>query len=322
VGPEAFADALILTGPTGSGKTRLSLELARRLGAEIVSMDSMALYRGLDVLSAKPTAEERARVRHHLVDVLDPWQPASVAWWLEQAARACADIRGRGRQVLFVGGTPLYLKALLHGLFDGPGADPAVRRRLEDEAAAQGGAALHARLATVDPEAAARLHPNDVRRLVRALEVWETTGRPISDWQQQWACPAAGGPDRCLWLDRPRAELYARIDARVDAMVAEGLVEEVSRLRQLPRPLGREAAQAVGVHEIGYFLDGKMSLDDAVRQIQQRSRRFAKRQLTWFRALACRPVSEQLTFVLWQSRMGTGEHESQRDTSAGPAAVL
>src|SRR5262245_62151826 len=155
-------------------------------------MDSMALYRGLDVAAAKPGPEERRRVPHHLLDVLDPWESASVAWWLERAARCCEDIRGRGRRVLFVGGTPIYLKALLYGLFDGPGADREVRGRLEQEAETLGGPALHGRLARVDPAAAGRLHPNDVRRVVRALEVWETTGRPISDWQRQWGVTDGG----------------------------------------------------------------------------------------------------------------------------------
>src|SRR4051812_42958271 len=246
-------------------------------------MDSMALYRGLDIAAAKPGPAVRSRVRHHLLDVLDPWESASVAWWLEQAARCCADIRSRGHRVLFVGGTPLYLKALLRGLFDGPGADPAVRARLEQEAAL-GRASLHARLAAVDSVAAARLHPNDVRRIVRALEVWETTGRPISDWQQQWHTASPNG-GRCLWLDRPREELYARIDARVHAMIAQGLVDEIAALRRLPVPVGREARQAAGYLEISAHLDGAISLEEAIQAIQLRSRRLAKRQLTWFRSL-------------------------------------
>src|SRR5262245_54119213 len=165
VSPDVFHDVLILTGPTGSGKTQLSIALAERLGAEIVSMDSMALYRGLDIAAAKPGEAERRRIPHHLLDVLEPWESASVAWWLEQAARCCDDIRSRGRRVLFVGGTPLYLKALLYGLFDGPGADVALRERLELEEETLGPGALHARLATVDPATAERLHPNDVRRI-------------------------------------------------------------------------------------------------------------------------------------------------------------
>src|SRR5262245_37101248 len=211
---DPFAGALVLTGPTASGKSALALALAERLGAEIVGMDSMTLYRGLDIGTAKPTSEERRRVPHHLIDVLDPWESASVAWWLEQATACCRDILARGKRPLLVGGTGLYLKAVLFGLFDGPPADAEVRRRLTAEAESAGPEALHARLAVVDPASAARLHPNDVRRVVRALEVWELTGRPISAWQRQWA---GHGPRAHpgLWLHPPRRELYARLRARV-----------------------------------------------------------------------------------------------------------
>jgi tRNA dimethylallyltransferase len=297
VSPDTFRHALVLTGPTGSGKTELSLRRAEQLGAEIVSMDSMALYRGMDVLTAKPTPAERARVPHHLIDVLDPWESASVSWWVAEAARVTQDIEARGRRVLFVGGTPLYLKALLCGLFEGPGADPGLRRWLEAEAEEQGPVALHARLTAVDPAAAARLHPNDVRRVVRALEVWQATGRPISAWQTQWqARDGSPVPGRCLCLDRPRAELYARIDARVLVLFARGLVEEVQALRRLPRPVSREAAQAVGYCEACDLLDGRIGRDEAVRRVQARSRQYAKRQLTWFRRLpGLRFVSAELT---------------------------
>ncbi len=223
------------------------------------------------------------------------------------ARRACCqDITQRGKRPLFVGGTPLYLKALLYGLFDGPPADPAIRRRLSDEAAAEGGAALHARLAIVDPISAARLHPNDVRRVNRALEVWELTGRPISDWQTQWKKVEGGRwsvegtihPPSCLWLDLPRTELYARIDARVERMIAEGLEEEVRALRRLERPLSREAMQALGYKEMFDYLDGRASLEDTVRRIQTRSRNFAKRQITWFRHLPpCRPIEPHALIV-------------------------
>ncbi|SRR5579883_480117 len=296
-----YPQALVLTGPTGSGKSRLALDLAERLDAEIVSMDSMALYRHMDIGTAKPTAEDRRRVPHHLIDVLEPWESASVAWWLERAAECCCDITRRGRRPLFVGGTPLYLKALLHGLFEGPPADETIRRRLTDEAAASGPSALHARLAAVDLVSAARLHPNDLRRVVRALEIWELTGRPISDWQRQWNDETnKPNEDRCLYLDLPRRELYARIDARVEQMIAAGFVEEVQALRRLERPLSREAAQALGYKEMFAFLDGQADLAETIHQIQMRSRNFAKRQMTWFRHLApCRPIRPELTFAVW-----------------------
>jgi tRNA dimethylallyltransferase len=296
-----FENAFILTGPTGAGKSRLALPLAERLGAEIVSMDSMALYRGMDVGTAKPGPDERRRVPHHLLDALDPWESANVAWWLRRAADCCRDIEGRGRGVLFVGGTPLYLKALLHGLFDGPPADEVLRRRLTEEAESLGSPALHARLAAVDPVSAVRLHPNDVRRMVRALEVWQLTGRPLSEWQTQWAGPApAAGGRPVLYLNPPREELYARIDARVRRMIADGLVEEVRALRRLPRPLSREAGQAVGYQEMFDHLDGKVDLEETIVRIQTRSRNLAKRQMTWFRSLPeCVPVVDHLTFMAW-----------------------
>jgi tRNA dimethylallyltransferase len=299
---DPFRDALILSGPTGSGKSRLALTLAERLGAEIVSMDSMTLYRRMDIGTAKPTAAERERVRHHLIDVLEPWESATVAWWLDQAACCCRDITARGRRILFVGGTALYLKALLQGLFEGPPADESIRRRLTEKAERLGRGELHRQLAAVDPAAAARLHPNDLRRVVRALEVWELSGKPISAWQTQWTKPpaTASGLPRCLWLDLPREVLYARIDTRVRQMIAEGLVEEVRALRSLERPLSREAAQALGYKELFAHLDGQATLEEAIAQIQTRSRQFAKRQLTWLRHLPeCRPVSEELTFRLW-----------------------
>lgn len=324
---DPFINARILTGPTASGKTRLGIELARRLDAEIISMDSMALYRGMDIGTAKPTADERREVPHHLLDILDPWDlpgtSASVAWWLDEARRCCGEIESRGKRVLFVGGTPLYLKALLHGLFDGPPADEELRARLAAEAETTGVQALHDQLAAVDPASAARLHPNDVRRVIRALEVWHLTGKPISAWQQQWkvasgACKRPGSspttgrlhaplasPPRCLWLDLPRDLLYARIDERVRQMCAAGLVEEVRRLRELGRPLSREARQALGYKEMFDYLDGKVSLDETITLIQTRSRQFAKRQLTWFRQMPeCQPVSRELTFALWGLTMG------------------
>lgn len=305
--PAPFDDALVLTGPTGSGKTQLGIELAQRLGAEIVSMDSMALYRGMDVGTAKPTPEQRQQVPHHLVDVLDPWESGNVAWWLEQATECCRDIAARGKRVLFVGGTPLYLKALLCGLFDGPPADAALRQRLADEAAHAGSAILHARLVTVDPSSAQRIHANDLRRIIRALEVCALTGRPLSAWQTQWTAGGLAPPadaQNILWLDLPRAELCARIDRRVEMMFAEGLIDEARRLRMLERPWSREAAQALGYKEAFDFLDGKLDLADTIARVQLRSRQFAKRQLAWFRHLpGCRPATKELTWNAWCGTM-------------------
>jgi len=303
-----FENAFALTGPTGSGKSQLALTLAERLGAEIVSMDSMALYRGMDVGTAKPTLDDRRRVPHHLLDVLDPWESASVAWWLRRAAECCREITGRGRRVLFVGGTPLYLKALLRGLFDGPPADEDLRRRLTEEAERLGAPTLHARLATVDAVSAGRLHPNDVRRVIRALEVWELTGRPLSAWQTQWGERKDGAAGRpVLYLNPPREDLYARIDARVRRMIADGLVEESQVLRQLPQPLSREASQAIGYKELFDHLAGRAGLEETIVRIQTRTRNLAKRQLTWFRSLPeCASVVDHLTFAAWGITIDAG----------------
>lgn len=286
-----FKRCWILTGPTGSGKTEIALAWAERIGAEIVSMDSMALFRRMDIGTAKPTAEERGRVRHHLVDVLDPWQSASVAWWLDQARLNVADIEGRGKRALFVGGTPLYLKALISGLFEGPPANAELRDRL---------ATLpnpHARLAEVDPTAAARLHPNDTRRVIRALEVFELTGRPISDWQEQWRGETPT-PENIVWIDRPREKLYDRINRRVEAMFTAGLIEEVRSLLQMKQPLSPEARQALGYKEVIGHLHGEKPLAETIAEVQIRTRNFAKRQMTWFRHLpGCRPIRPEMAIT-------------------------
>jgi tRNA dimethylallyltransferase len=254
----------------------------------------------MDIGTAKPTAAERERVPHHLIDVLDPWESLTVAWWLARAEEACADIVARGKRPIFVGGTPFYLKALLHGLFPGPPADEELRRMLEAEAARDGNAALHARLAVVDPKTAVRLHPNDVRRVVRALEVHTLTGRPISDWQNTWDSPAfaqsreAAPPPASIpavVLELARDTLYDRINRRVTTMLAAGWLDEVRLLRELSHPLSREARQALGYRELLDYLDRGGNWDDTVELIRTRTRQFAKRQLTWFRHLSsCVPV--------------------------------
>jgi tRNA dimethylallyltransferase len=286
-----FERAFVLTGPTASGKTALALPWAQKLDAEIVSMDSMALYRGMDIGTAKPSPDERRLIPHHLIDVLDPWESANVAWWLNQATICVRAIESRGKTALLVGGTPLYLKALLHGMFTGPPADSAIRARLLAELSSFGAPALHRRLAQVDRISAARVHPNDARRITRALEVWEQTGTPISQMQGQWDT-ASRTPRRIVCLDLPRAELHERINRRVQEMIENGLAAEARQLLSLPYPLGKVASQALGYAEMLAHARGEMPLDDAVARVQTRSRQFAKRQMTWFRGLTpCQMVA-------------------------------
>ncbi len=280
-----FHRALYLTGPTASGKSAVGVELARSIGAEVIALDSMTLYRGMDIGTAKPTPAERRDVPHHLIDVLDPWESASVAEYRTWAAGAIERIEDRGKPVVFVGGTALYLKALLRGLFTGPGADPEVRLRLEAEADRIGETALHAQLATVDPLSAARLHPNDRRRVIRALEVAEITGRPLSTFQTEHDQPAPAGVV-VYALERPRPELHARIDQRVVQMLDHGLIDEVRALTEAPRPIGPVAARGVGYSEVIAYLAGHLSREEMIARIQARTRQFAKRQGTWFRGLA------------------------------------
>jgi len=281
---EPLHRAIYLTGPTASGKTAVGVVLARWLDAEIVAVDSMTLYRGMDIGTAKPTTVERGGIAHHLIDVLDPWQSASVAEYRRWALAAVEEIGRRGKQALFVGGTALYLKALLRGLFQGPGADPAIRRRLQQEAENRGTESLHQRLGTLDPPTAARLHPNDRRRIIRALEVIELTGQALSRLQVEHERPAPAGT-LVFALDRPRTDLHERINRRVRAMFNEGLVEEVRALWSSPRPLSSVAAQGVGYREVIDMLEGKTSLTETMELVRTRTRQFAKRQSTWFRGL-------------------------------------
>jgi len=280
-----------LTGPTASGKSAVGHLLAQRLGGEIIAMDSMSLYRGMDIGTAKPDEAARREVPYHLVDVLEPSEEYSLAQYVSAAWAAANDILGRGRTPIFVGGTPLYLKALLRGIFQGPPADWELRERLRREAAEQGPAYLHERLLAVDPAAAQKLKRGDARRLIRALEVCEKTGTPISELQRQFDQPVPREECRVFVLDWPREALYRRIDERVEAMFAAGLVNEVRRL--LARgPLSRTAAQAVGYREVIEHLEGREDQHATIELVKRHSRQLAKRQLTWFRSLSeCRWIS-------------------------------
>lgn len=305
---ELLLKCWFLAGPTASGKTAAALELAERINAEIVALDSMTLYRGMDIGTAKPTADEQSRVQHHLIDVADPREEFSVADYIFAARNACLEISHRGRIPLFTGGAGLYLRAILRGVFEGPSADWSLRRRLEETARIDGSRVLHDRLTRIDADTARRLHPNDERRIIRALEVFELTGQPLSVFQRHGPKPIDQRPRHVYWLSPPRDWLYGRIDARVDQMFADGLLREACNLVEHRGPLSHTARQALGYKEIIDWLEaetdfGNPSPDDSpqsirseseknlVELIKTRTRQFAKRQLTWFRNLEeCRAL--------------------------------
>jgi tRNA dimethylallyltransferase len=272
---------VVVAGPTASGKTALAVALARRLGGEIVNADSQQVYRGLDVGTAKPSAAERAAAPHHLVDVVDPGEGMDAARFVALADAAIADIAGRRRRVVVAGGTGLYLRALLHGVADAPGRDPALRARLEAEAEVVGRPALHARLAAIDPAYAARIRPNDLVRVVRGLEIAAGGKRP-----SELLAAHAFQPDRYpalfVALDPPRDALHARIDARGREMFEGGLVEETKAL--LARSGGVLPPRLpIGYAEAAACLRGEVSRDEAIRRVQVAHRRYARRQVIWLR---------------------------------------
>jgi len=272
-------------GPTASGKTALALEIAQRVGGEVVSVDSALVYRGLDIGSAKPTAAERSLVPHHLIDLREPWEPYSAAEFARDAAAAIEGILARGRLPLLVGGTGLYFRALLDGLSPMPESDPAMRARLQAELAARGSAAMHDELAAVDPLAATRIRPGDAQRIVRALEVWRLAGVPISTLQSQSAPPRH--PFRVLRLALApveRAVLHDRIAQRFDLMLAGGLLDEVAALRAEPRVHAElPALRAVGYRQAWRFLAGETDRAGLREEGIAATRQLAKRQLTWLR---------------------------------------
>ncbi len=277
---------LAIVGPTGSGKTSTAIQLCQRMEAEIVSMDSMQVYRRMDIGTAKPSQAEQLSAKHHLIDVVDPDELFTVSMYRELASRAIDDILSRGKMPILVGGTGLYLQAISYTLSLGDnGADSELRKELNRIAEEPGGPALlHKRLQTVDPVSAEKLHPNDTRRVIRALEIFETTGRTKGE---QGTEAMNEGPYHILvyGLSLPREQMYARINARVDQMVEDGLVAEVKSLLAegvQPRKEGG-AMQAIGYKEIVSALNGEMDMEQAIALIKQGSRRYAKRQWTWFR---------------------------------------
>ena len=272
---------LALVGTTASGKTEAALAIAERLDAEIVSVDSMVLYQGMDVGTAKPSAAERARVPHHLLDLAEPGEAFSVARYQQAADAALADIRGRGRRPFLVGGSGLYYRAVVDGL-EFPGTDPAARRDLEAEAGRVGPDVLYARLRELDPAAAHKIEPRNVRRTVRALEVAAVTGRSFSSFAESWDRYPENRV-RAAGVVLEPAVLAARIEARVRAMVANGFVDEVRRLVREGRGPSLTAGQAIGYAEIIEHLTGTTSLEEAVHRTVKRTRALARRQMAWFR---------------------------------------
>jgi len=275
----------VLVGATASGKTEAAVELAGLLGAELASMDSMKVYRGMDIGTAKPTATERVGVGWHLLDLVEPTEEFNVGKWLAAADAAIAEAAGRGVSLVFEGGSPLYCRALLYGLFAGPPRSPELRAELRARAAAEGVEKLHAELAAVDPEAARRIQKRDLRRIERALEVYHLTGRPISGEQRQFGRPRPGFDFRLAGIARDRMVLYARFDARVEAMMAAGLREEVGALRARHGDLSREAMQALGYREFTRHLTGEITLEAAVYLAKRNTRHFARRQISGFRRI-------------------------------------
>ena len=272
-----------LVGPTASGKTALALDLCEEVGAEVLSLDSMLVYRGLDIGTAKPSKEEQARVPHHLMDMVCPSEPYDVQRYLAAAREALAAIQDRGGRGLFVGGTGFYLAALLRGLFEGPPVDRDLRGRLEGERKAQGAEAFHQRLAGVDPQAAERLHPNDGRRVVRALEVLEQTGRTLTDWQDDWNAEPGARQRRArmVGLSVEREVLEQRIRTRAAAMLDRGWREEAVAVRDGPG-FGRSAVSALGYAEVLAWDAGRLTREEAEESIAVRTRQFARRQRTWY----------------------------------------
>ncbi|MFY9940848.1 MAG: tRNA (adenosine(37)-N6)-dimethylallyltransferase MiaA [Desulfobacterales bacterium] len=275
---------VVICGPTGVGKTRAAIAAAQRFNGEIISADSVQIYRRLDIGSAKPTRAERTAIPHHLVDFLEPDAAFDARRFTQMASALIQKISAAGKTPFVVGGTGLYIKALLYGLFEPPAACHGLRKRLQQEAAERGGPALHRRLAACDPEAAGRIHPNDAVRITRALEIYEATGRPISDFHARHRF--AESPFRAfkIGLQLERAQLYERINRRVEAMLAEGLLAEVVKLLEMGFDPGLKPLQSLGYRHMIAHLNGTLSMAEAVRTLQRDTRRYAKRQMTWFAA--------------------------------------
>ncbi|MGB9597244.1 MAG: tRNA (adenosine(37)-N6)-dimethylallyltransferase MiaA [Candidatus Poribacteria bacterium] len=272
---------LCILGPTAVGKTEIAINIALKINAEIVSVDSRQIYRKMDIGTAKPTAQQLKLVPHHAIDCINPDQYFSVADYQSLADKAIADIKKRGKVPMLVGGSGMYFRAIIDGIFEGPNADKELRKRLKKEAEIFGIQHLYERLKSIDPKSAAKIHNNDLIRIIRALEVFELSGNRISDLQQQWNNSNPRYPFIAFALNRPRDELYKRIESRIDKMITDGFLNEVRSLADYDRNL--PSMNCLGYKELLAYLDGKCSFESAVELIKRNTRHYAKRQLTWFR---------------------------------------
>jgi tRNA dimethylallyltransferase len=274
---------ILILGVTASGKGRLAFDLAEFIGAEIISIDSMKVYRRMDIGTAKPPKEARQRVKYHLIDIVEPSDSFSVGAFINAASEAIEQINSRNGKIVAVGGTALYIKSLLYGLFDGAGTDEQIRNKLKARLEAGGPAELHRELTAIDPAAAERINPNDAKRIVRALEVYQLTGKPISSFQKQWQQHQIKHDWTIIGLRREKADTSSRINKRVKKMISAGLVDEVKSLLEEEKSMSKQARCAIGYAEIIEHLSGKTSLEDAVESIKINTRRLAKGQRTWFK---------------------------------------
>ena len=274
---------ILILGVTASGKGRLAFDLAQSLGAEIISIDSMKVYRRMDIGTAKPPKAARERIKYHLIDIVEPSDSFSVGAFRDAALGAIEQIKSRNKKIIAVGGTALYIKALLYGLFEGPGTNQQIRAELKARAEAEGLAELHRELTKIDSIAAERIDPNDSKRIIRALEVYQLTGKPISSFQKQWDSSQTKHNWTIMGLRREKAEESKRINSRVKKMISAGLVDEAKALLAEEKPLSKQARCAIGYAEIIEYLNGQISLEDAIELIKKNTRRLAKNQRTWFK---------------------------------------
>ena len=276
--------AIVICGPTGIGKTGFAIELAQKFKGEIIGADSMQIYRTMDIGTAKPTPVEQSTVRHHMVDIVDPEEPFDAEKYAAMAFQKVSDLSARGTIPFVVGGTGLYIKSLVFGLFDADPADPVIRNQLKAEAEEKGSPFLHQRLGNCDPETAGKLHANDTYRIIRALEVYEITGVPISEYHHRHRFNSRRLDTLTLGLQMDRERLYERIDARVDAMIQAGLLDEVRGLLTAGYSQTLKSMQSIGYRHMVEFLEGHLDWEETVRTLKRDTRRYAKRQVTWFKA--------------------------------------